>query len=119
LGNQLGKEFWRYFERQWPLFNTTRLWGALFPLALGVAGAWWHGRREKVSFLTLMALFLFGTAVMIAFLNFTDHEVRDRDYFFTTGYHAYALWIGMGAAWLIGWVRDSFAAGQTRRWATA
>jgi hypothetical protein len=118
-GNQLGKEFWRYFERQWPLFATDRLWGALLPLALGVAGAWWHFRREKISFLTMLTLFLFGTAVMIVFLNFTDHEVRDRDYFFTTGYHAYALWIGMGAAWLITWVRDSFAEGQARSLATA
>src|SRR5207244_13299210 len=74
-GNQIGKEFWRYFERQWPLFATERLWGALLPLALGVAGAWWHGRRERISFLTMMTLFLFGTVVMIVFLNFTDHEV--------------------------------------------
>src|SRR5262249_12626722 len=33
-------------------------------------------------------------------------------------YHAYALWIGMGAAWLITWVRDSFSVGQTRTAAT-
>jgi hypothetical protein len=25
---------------------------------------------------------------MILFLNFTDHEVRERDYFFTDGFHA-------------------------------
>ena len=31
---------------------------------------------------------------MIVFLNFSDHEVRERDYFFQSGYHAYALWIG-------------------------
>jgi len=29
---QLDKEFWRYFRRQWPLFPTQRLWGALLPL---------------------------------------------------------------------------------------
>ena len=112
LANQLGKEFWRYFARQWPLVPSTRLWGALLPLALGLAGAWWQWRRERISFLSTACLFLFGTAGMIAFLNFTDHEVRDRDYFFTTGYHAYALWIGMGAAWVMTWVRDSFAAGR-------
>jgi Flp pilus assembly protein TadD len=48
------------------------------------------------------------TVGMIVFLNFTDHEVRERDYFFQSGYHAYAIWIGLGAAWLLRWVKDSF-----------
>src|SRR5262249_42484016 len=29
---------------------------------------------------------------------FTDHEVRERDYFFTNSYHFMAVWMGMGAA---------------------
>src|SRR5881296_1773602 len=31
LSVQLDKEFWRYFRRQWPLFPTDRLIGALLP----------------------------------------------------------------------------------------
>jgi tetratricopeptide (TPR) repeat protein len=108
LITQLDKEFWRYFKRQWPLFPTERLWGALLPLLLGIAGAVWNFRREKTSFWVNGVMFAFATAGMILFLNFTDHEVRDRDYFFTTAYHWYAIWIGMGVAWLIAWVRDSF-----------
>jgi len=116
---QLDKEFWRYFRRQWPLFPTDRLWGGLLPLALGVAGAIWHARREKISFLTTACFVSLTTVGMILFLNFTDHEVRERDYFFQSGYHAYTLWIGMGCAWLIAWVRDSFSPGQVRTVATA
>jgi tetratricopeptide (TPR) repeat protein len=115
---QLGKEFWRYFSRQWPLFHSDRLYSAILPLLLGVLGAIWHFRREKISFLYLGCFFGLSTAGLIVFLNFSDHEVRDRDYFFTSGYHAYALWIGMGVAWVIQWVRDSFAEGAARRWAT-
>jgi len=59
LSVQLNKEFWRYFQRQWPLFQTNRLWGAILPLLLGVVGAWWQGRRERISFLTTMSMFLF------------------------------------------------------------
>ena len=66
----------------------------------------------------MLSLFLFATVGMIAFLNFSDHEVRDRDYFFTTGYHAYALWMGLGLAWLAGWIGESFPAGRQRRLAT-
>ncbi len=116
---QLNKEFWRYFVRQWPLFQTTRLWGTLLPLLLGVVGCWWQFRRDKKSWLYIGSFFMLSTGGLIVFLNFSDHEVRDRDYFFQSGYHAYALWIGMGIAWVIEWVRESFAAGTaTRRWAT-
>ena len=118
LSAQLDKEFWRYFRRQWPLFPTQRLWGAMLPLLLGVAGAVWQARRERTTFLVMFVFFGFTTAGMIAFLNFTDHEVRDRDYFFQSGYHAFALWIALGAAWLVTWVRDSFAEGRTRVYAT-
>jgi hypothetical protein len=126
---QLDKEFWRYWKRQWPLTPSPMLdetgsrhaeprwFQYLLPLLLGACGMWWS-RKDRISFITVGSLFVFGTFVMIIFLNFTDHEVRDRDYFFTTGYHVYALWIGMGATWLIQWVRESFGESGQRRWAT-
>ncbi|HTO91269.1 MAG TPA: DUF2723 domain-containing protein [Candidatus Sulfotelmatobacter sp.] len=126
---QLDKEFWRYWKRQWPLTPSPALdetgsrrqepkwFQFLLPMALGLVGCWWS-RKDRISFLTMMGLFLFGTVLMIIFLNFTDHEVRDRDYFFTTGYHVYAIWIGMGIAWLIQWVRESFPDGAQRKWVT-
>lgn len=131
LQSQLDKEFWRYWKRQWPLASTLkmdgplpehgepRLWMIMLPLLLGAGGAVWQARREKVTFLTTATLTAFSTAGMILFLNFSDHEVRDRDYFFATGYHVYAVWIGMGIAWAIAWIRDSFEAGALRTWATA
>ena len=130
LGPQLDKEFWRYWKRQWPVVPAPtssspmqrpiepRAYQYALPLLLGLLGAWFQ-RRERVSYLTLGGLFAFSTVGMIVFLNFTDHEVRDRDYFFTTAYHFYAIWIGMGAVWLIGWVRESFAAPGARRLGTA
>ncbi|MCC6350596.1 MAG: DUF2723 domain-containing protein [Candidatus Eisenbacteria bacterium] len=144
---QLNKEFWRYFRRQWLLFGgddwdaveyygatrangdvlggldyARRLLfppGAIVPLLLGLAGALWQARRDpRRGFLFNLAFFGLNTAGLIVFLNFSDHEVRQRDYFFQSGYHAYTLWIGLGAVWLIGWVRESFADGGLRRWAT-
>jgi hypothetical protein len=52
------------------------------------------------------------------FLNFTDHEVRDRDYFFQSGFHGYAMWIALGVARLVEWVRESFDSEEARRLAT-
>ena len=131
LRSQLDKEFWRYWKRQWPLANTMRveggipvqgeprLWQVLLPLLLGGLGGFWQARRERVTFLTMLTLFLFATVGMILFLNFSDQEVRDRDYFFTTGYLTYAIWMGLGIVGLVGWIRDSFEPGMTRRAATA
>ena len=119
LSAQLDKEFWRYFRRQWPLAHTPRLWGALLPLTLGLVGGGWLLRRERNSFLYTGTFLGLTTAGMIVFLNFTDHEVRERDYFFQSGYHAYALWIGAGVAFAIAWVRDSFANARTRTIAAA
>jgi tetratricopeptide (TPR) repeat protein len=115
LAAQLNKEFWRYFRRQWPLAHTPRLWGAMLPLLLGLVGGWWLARRERNSFFYTGSFLGLTTAGMIVFLNFTDHEVRERDYFFQSGYHAYALWIGAGVAFAILWIRDSFSSPRTRR----
>ena len=131
LQSQLDKEFWRYWKRQWPLANTLvqqggipvqgepRLWQVLLPLLLGGLGGFWQARRERVSFLTMLTLFLFATVGMILFLNFSDREVRDRDYFFTTGYLTFAIWIGLGVFRAVEWIRESFAAGALQRAATA
>lgn len=148
---QLGKEFWRYFRRQWLLFGEDdwdavqyygaahandpmpgkllsaldfqrRLLlppGAIVPLLLGLAGAVWSLRRDpKHGFAFNFVFFGLNTAGLILFLNFSDHEVRQRDYFFQSGYHAFAVWIGLGATWLVGWVRESFADSPARRAAT-
>jgi tetratricopeptide (TPR) repeat protein len=119
LSVQLDKEFWRYFARQWPIFpgNSTP-WSALLPLLLGVAGTVWQAMRDRKGFAYNFVFFGLNTAGLIVFLNFSDHEVRDRDYFFQSGYHAYAIWIGIGVAWLIGWIRESFAQERAKNLAT-
>jgi len=146
LSTQLDKEFWRYFRRQWLLFGTPmggmdepvppattasqgeRLMhflgrvvpppGALVPIVLGIAGGIWLLRRERKSGLYAFMFLFLTTAAMILFLNFSDKEVRERDYFFQSGYHAFAIWIGLGIAWAVAWVRDSFPEGRTRTSAT-
>ncbi|MEO5988025.1 MAG: DUF2723 domain-containing protein [Candidatus Eisenbacteria bacterium] len=115
---QVNKEFWRYFARQWPIFPTDKLWGILLPLALGLAGGVWQFMRDKKGFAISFVFLGLSTVGMIVFLNFSSHEVRDRDYFFQSGFHAFALWMGLGVAWLVSWIRESFAEGQTQNLAT-
>jgi hypothetical protein len=60
-------------------------------------GGWWQYQREKRSFLYTGRFSGLSTLGMIVFLNFSNAEVRDRDYFFQSGFHAYSLWIALGA----------------------
>jgi hypothetical protein len=116
---QINKEFWRYFSRQWPIIPHGQApWSALLPLLLGLAGGAWHAMKDRRGFAYNFVFFGLNTAGLIVFLNFSDHEVRDRDYFFQSGYHAFAIWIGFGVAWLVGWIRESFAEGPTQKLVT-
>lgn len=56
---------------------------------------------------TLMAVIYVITSLgLLLYLNFTDHEVRERDYFYTSSFHFFAIWIGMGLAFAIEWARE-------------
>src|SRR5678816_92174 len=50
---------------------------------------------------------------LIFYLNFTDHEVRERDYFFTNSYHFLAIWMGMGVAGTLDWLARAFEPAKT------
>jgi hypothetical protein len=106
--------FWNLFHNLWLMFPP----GALLPLVLGLLGGWWQFRREQKSFLYTFSFLGLSTAGMIVFLNFSAGEVRDRDYFFQSGFHAFTLWIALGAARLVEWVRESFEEGAGQRLAT-
>jgi Tfp pilus assembly protein PilF len=43
---------------------------------------------------------------LIVFLNFSDHEVRDRDYFYSPAFYYFAIYIGIGAASLLNELRS-------------
>src|SRR5204863_1853646 len=70
--------FWNLIHNLWLCFPPA----AFLPLALGLLGGWWQLQREKRSFVLTFVFLGISTVGMIFFLNFTDHEVRDRDYFF-------------------------------------
>lgn len=87
--------YWKYFKDQF---------GAVLPLlgAIGMAG---HFRRDRKSFPLYATLFLITSLFLIFYMNFTDHEVRDRDYFFAPSFFFWAGWIGLGAAYAVEWLR--------------
>jgi len=120
LGSQI-TNYLQYFDWQWTRAldgTNTRLALLRLPFTmlftgLGVWGAFEHFRRDRASFVYVLALFATLSAALIYYLNFKYgysmlapvadrdlHEVRERDYFFVVSFSVWGLWAGMGIATL-------------------
>jgi Flp pilus assembly protein TadD len=102
---QFGKHFWRYWRDQYDLGVRPEWFSMMFPFLLGLVGAVLQAWRDARRFLFVAALLFFTTLFLVFYLNFPQDEVRDRDYFFVTGFHFFTLWIGLGAVVVARWLR--------------
>ncbi len=118
LGYQINHMYLRYVGMQFPLtrgfgpFGPDSFWVIAvnaIPYVLLALGAWWNWKRDKKTFWFFLAQNLVMGPGLIFYLNFTDHEVRERDYFFTNSYHFLSVWMGMGAAGVLDVLSRAFA----------
>ncbi len=95
--------FWRYFLEQFSGEGSAlaRVVGRFLPL-LGLVGLWVHMKKHRKTFLLLGSLFLLSGLWLIVYMNFTDHEVRERDYFYVYAFFLYAGYMGIGGGELVG-----------------
>ncbi len=105
--------YFQYFFWQWGMgFADWRLrvpFAAMFTL-LGALGFAAHRRADKAGWGMLAILFLTTGLGLMAYMNFkpgfslgyqwfpnfSQHEVRERDYFFVVSFVTWGLWAGMG-----------------------
>ena len=76
------------------------------PLLLGLLGMAFHFNRDPRRALCLFLLFLATGFGLVVYLNEVPVTPRERDYIFVASFFAFSLWIGMGAAGLLGWVQQ-------------
>lgn len=109
LENQFGRYprmgFWGFFEKQ---YGFSKVFVLL--LILGLWGLYESWRKSRSPGVMLAAIVFFGTIGLVWYMNFADGtrqdpvtgegylEVRDRDYFWTPGFIAFALCLGLGLA---------------------
>lgn len=76
-------------------------------IALGIIAGFFHVfKRRELSFVIVGPAFIITTLGLVVYLNMVNPQPRDRDYIFAPGYLFFAVWIGMGAWWLMGRVRE-------------
>jgi tetratricopeptide (TPR) repeat protein len=105
---QIVEHFWRYFTEQYELVKATtgRITGArlsLIPILVGICGMVSMALTARRTFVLVFGTFLITSFGMIFFLNFSDAEVRERDYFYSPAFYFFGAFIGVGMAALIDW----------------
>ncbi len=111
IGYQINFHFMRYFGQQFfyipfisNLFKMST--GVVtflvhwFIFLVGVAGAVFHFRTSKRSFIYFFSFVFMTTVAMIIVMNLSDHEVRNRQYFFASAYNLWTIWMAMGLVWI-------------------
>ena len=115
IGNQFAT-YGNYFAWQWGagLGKALKIVFLVVFLVIGSMGMVWHRNRERPSWWLLFGVFLVTGIGLVIYMNFkpgfslgydkwpdpSDHEVRERDYFFVISFIIWGLWAGMGLALL-------------------
>ncbi|MDR1170287.1 MAG: DUF2723 domain-containing protein [Prevotellaceae bacterium] len=72
------------------------------PLLLGILGLMFQFSKDRKGFTLVTLLFFFTGLAVIMYLNQTPNEPRERDYAYAGSFYAFAVWAGMGVAFLYG-----------------
>jgi hypothetical protein len=70
------------------------------PMLLGILGMLIQFRKDKKGFTLVLLLFFFTGMAIILYLNQTPNEPRERDYAYAGSFYAFAIWIGLGVAFI-------------------
>ncbi len=85
------------------------------PFVLGLFGIYWHFKRDPKRALTLLGAFIVMGYIVDWYQNQQDPQPRERDYFYVGAFYIFAMWIGIGSVGIMEWVRERYAAWDSRK----
>lgn len=77
------------------------------PFLLGLFGMFFHFRKDWKRATSVLILFIATGLAIVAYLNQTPFQPRERDYSYTGSFFAFSIWIGIGTAGLVELVKWS------------
>ena len=81
----------------------------MLPLLLGILGLCWQAFRGKKGirqfWVVFFLFFMTGIAIVI-YLNQTPAQPRERDYAYAASFYAFTIWIGLGVAAIVEWLKN-------------
>ncbi len=80
------------------------------PLLLGLVGLVFHFQRDRKMAWVYLVLFLMTGVLAAIQQNQQNPQPRERDYFYVASFMVYAMWVGMGAFFLLEKLRNNIAA---------
>lgn len=120
IGNMLQYADWQlaFGLDDWVGASVKRTPLTLLFVALGIAGAAWHRKRDRRSFRAVALALASASLGAVAVLNLRAgpsygigilpadalHEARERDYFFAIAFALWGAWAGMGATCFGSWL---------------
>ena len=86
----------------------------LLPFLLGLAGLYYHFKKNQKDFWVVTLLFVLTGIAIVVYLNQKPFEPRERDYAYAGSFYAFTIWIGLGALALFEllkkWINERSAA---------
>lgn len=79
------------------------------PFLLGLIGMIYHFRRDWKRALAVLVLFTATGLAIVAYLNQTPFQPRERDYSYTGSFFAFSIWIGLGVTGLVALAKHFYA----------
>ncbi|MCU0371553.1 MAG: DUF2723 domain-containing protein, partial [Bacteroidales bacterium] len=78
----------------------------MLPLLLGIAGLFYHFRKNRNDTWVVFLLWLMTGIAIVVFLNQYPLQPRERDYAYAGSFYAFAIWIGLGVMGLIEFIQE-------------
>jgi tetratricopeptide (TPR) repeat protein len=115
------QHFGRYFREQYRMVGDVML-GRMnvgkalvaVPAALGMWGIVSNFGRERRTWVLNFVSLALNSLGLIIFLNFSDAEVRERDYFYGGAFYFFSIFIGIGAVSLLWMLVEQLREGAAR-----
>jgi hypothetical protein len=68
----------------------------MLPLVLGLVGLFYQRKKYRKDYWIVMALFVMTGIAIVAYLNQSPNQPRERDYAYAGSFYAFSIWIGLG-----------------------